>query len=168
MEPKAAICLFAQRNYWQARMGEAVGQVEAVRPEAELQVCASTFVSILQLEKGKQWEKCCQMSGKNFMYNIPLCLKRLWSNSSQVSHGQETVQKLPARSVKMPYDGLSFGEILAIQASHRCCPMVVFLQSQALQLWEKMGKNEAMVLCGVWAALQNPQGDLKTSFYLTF
>lgn len=41
-------------------MGEAVGLVETVKAEAELQVCVGTFVSLLQLEKGKQWEKCCQ------------------------------------------------------------------------------------------------------------
>lgn len=39
--------------------GETVGLVLAVRPEAELQVFAGTCVSLLQLEKGKQWGKCC-------------------------------------------------------------------------------------------------------------
>lgn len=41
-------------------MGEAVDLVEAVRPEAELHVFAGTLVCLLQLEKGKQWEKCCR------------------------------------------------------------------------------------------------------------
>lgn len=40
-------------------MSEAVGLVETVRA-GTAQVCASTFLSLLQLEKEKQWEKCCQ------------------------------------------------------------------------------------------------------------
>lgn len=35
-------------------MGEALDLVQAVRPEAELQVCGDTSVSPLQLGKGKR------------------------------------------------------------------------------------------------------------------